>query len=81
MSLRPRYSRAFKLDPPGTDSHRRTSSPDDPGTAKAPPGAHQAAEGGTPLPPKADQREEEMGPECAATHPKPSQPTLLNQLG
>ena len=27
---------------------------DDPGTAKAPPGAHQAAEGGTPLPPKAD---------------------------
>ena len=27
MSLRPRYSRAFKLDPPGTDSHRRTSSP------------------------------------------------------
>ena len=27
ISLRPRYSRAFKLDPPGTDSHRRTSSP------------------------------------------------------
>ena len=34
MSLRPRYSRAFKLDPPGTDSHRRTSSPGRPWNCK-----------------------------------------------
>ena len=79
MSLRPRYSRAFKLDPPGTElthiegrGHRHHD-----GAAEAPHGAQEPAGGGTPRPPKADQREEEMGPECAATHPKPSQPTGL----
>ena len=30
---------------------------------------------GAPLPPKADQRQEEVGPECATTHPGPSQPS------
>ena len=58
MSLRPRYSRAFKLDPPGTElthiegrGHRHHD-----GAAEAPHGAQEPAGGGAPLPPKADQR-------------------------
>ena len=77
MSLRPRYSRAFKLDPPGTElthiegrGHRHHD-----GAAEAPHGAQEPAGGGAPLPPKADQRQEEVGPECATTHPGPSQPS------
>ena len=78
MSLRPRYSRAFKLDPPGTElTHiEGRGDRDHDGAAEAPHGAQVPAGGGAPLPPKAGQRRQEaVGLACTRPHPRPFQPS------